>query len=566
MFSKSTDNAAAWMFFIGAPLATVFLMMSNVTDPVNAPKLFIVGGLAFSVFSILIFFNMREAIREYKLFLIFVLFFLLSAFNAVINSSLPLAQNIYGSFGRNTGLVAYLALSLIALGALNLRDLKSFHKVIMGLQFAGIINVIYCAWVLSFGDFLSWNNPYGKILGLFGNPDFISAFLGIFITSLIATAAAPSATTRYRILSTGISFLAFFEVIRSHAIQGIVVTLGGLSFVGFFLIRSKFKSNLVHVGYVGVISGVGILGILGTLQKGPFSFIYKTSVSLRGAYWDAGLSMGLNNPLTGVGMDGYGDWYRRARSLDAATVLPGPKTVTNASHNVVIDFFAYGGYPLLLGYLGIMTITLVAIFRVIRRSRTFEPIFVAMVSAWACYQVQSLISINQVGLAIWGWLLAGSLVAYESATRGSQETTGKSNLINTKSRPMPSTSVFSPQLVAGLGAVLGLIISVPPLSADMKWRSALNSQNATAALTALESGYLTPSDSQRMAQAVQLFVTNSLPNQAYEVAKKAVEFNPDYFDAWKQLYFLPNATLEDKSLAVINMKRLDPFNPDVTAQ
>jgi hypothetical protein len=566
MFSKPTDNATAWLFFVGAPLATVFLMMSNVTDPVNAPKLFIVGGLAFSVFSILIFFNTREAIREYKLFLVLVLFFLVAAFNAVINSSLPLTQNIYGSFGRNTGLVAYLALSFIALGALNQRDLKSFHKVILGLQLAGLINVIYCAWVLAFGDFLPWNNPYGKILGLFGNPDFISAFLGIFITTLVATAVSPSATTRYRILSVGISLLAFFEIIRSHAIQGIVVTLGGLSLVGFFLIRSKFKSNLVHVGYVGVISGVGILGILGTLQKGPFSFIYKTSVSLRGAYWDAGLSMGLNNPFTGVGMDGYGDWYRRARSLDAATVLPGPKTFTNASHNVVIDFFAYGGYPLLLSYLGIMSITLLAIFRVIRRSRTYEPIFVAMVSAWACYQVQSLISINQVGLAIWGWLLAGSLVAYESATRGSQETTGKSNLINTKSRPLPSTVVFSPQLIAGIGMAVGLIISVPPLSADMKWRSALNSQNASAALTALESGYLTPSDSQRMAQAVQLFVTNNLPDQAYEVAKKAVEFNPDYFDAWKQLYFLPNATLEDKSLAVINMKRLDPFNPDVTAQ
>jgi hypothetical protein len=33
-------------------------------------------------------------------------------------------------------------------------------------------------------------------------------------------------------------------------------------------------------------------------------------------------------------------------------LLPGPKTITNASHNVVIDFFAYGGFPLLIAYLG----------------------------------------------------------------------------------------------------------------------------------------------------------------------------------------------------------------------
>jgi O-antigen ligase len=62
--------------------------------------------------------------------------------------------------------------------------------------------------------------------------------------------------------------------------------------------------------------------------------------------------MGKEHPLTGVGMDSYGDWYRRARSENAATVLPGPKTITNAAHNVVIDFFAFGGWPLLLAYLG----------------------------------------------------------------------------------------------------------------------------------------------------------------------------------------------------------------------
>jgi hypothetical protein len=57
--------------------------------------------------------------------------------------------------------------------------------------------------------------------------------------------------------------------------------------------------------------------------------------------------MGMDHPLNGIGMDAYGDWYRRARSEQAATVMPGPKTITNAAHNVVIDIFAYGGLPTL---------------------------------------------------------------------------------------------------------------------------------------------------------------------------------------------------------------------------
>jgi hypothetical protein len=52
-------------------------------------------------------------------------------------------------------------------------------------------------------------------------------------------------------------------------------------------------------------------------------------------------------------------------------------------------------------------------------------------------------------------------------------------------------------------------------------------------------------------------------DQAYTYAKKGVEFNPDYFDAWKMLYYVSKSTDADKALALKNLKRLDPFNPDV---
>jgi hypothetical protein len=55
-------------------------------------------------------------------------------------------------------------------------------------------------------------------------------------------------------------------------------------------------------------------------------------------------------------------------------------------------------------------------------------------------------------------------------------------------------------------------------------------------------------------------------DQAREIALKATEYNPDYFDAWKLVYFLSNTTEEEKALALENMKRLDPRNPDVLAQ
>jgi O-antigen ligase len=566
MFTKASEKTASLLILVGAPFVCLFITLESVTDPVNATKLTVAGGLGFALFSIFIAFAGKGNFLQFKYFLIAACLFLLASINAALNSSSPMAQNIYGAYGRNTGLVAYSVLSMVAIGALLLRSESSFSRIIWGLQFAGLVNVIYCAWVILFGDFLSWNNPYGNILGLFGNPNFISAFLGMFITTLMAFSVAKTASWRYRVVAVLVGAIAFYEVVDSHSIQGIVVTAGGIAIVGFFAIRAYLKNVLFTYGYLLAVGIVGVFAIFGTLQKGPLSFVYKTSVSLRGEYWRAGLTMGMDNPLTGVGMDSYGDWYRRARSESAATVLPGPRTVTNASHNVVIDFFAYGGWPLLLAYLAILTLAAIAIVKVFLRAKSYNSTFVAMVAAWACYQVQSLISINQIGLAIWGWLLTGALIAYEFATRPSvvEEKAPISGRVRLKQGT--SSGVISPQLVAGIGAVVGLLTAVPPMSADTKWRTAIISNDSNKVIAALELGYLSPADSARYAQAVQLFANSNLMEQAHDIALKGVEFNPDYFDAWKILYFLSNSTEAEKAQAVENMKRLDPRNPDVLAQ
>ena len=566
MFNKAAEKTASSILLIGTPFTSLFIVLQSVTDPVNATKLAVAGALGFSLFSLFLAFAGRALFSQHKYFLLASLLFLLASINAAFTSDAPLAQNFYGAYGRNTGLIAYLVLSMVAIGALLLKSEGNFKKIIWGLQFAGVVNVVYCAWVIVFGDFLSWANPYGNILGLFGNPNFISAFLGMFITTLMAFAASKHASWKYRIGAVALGLVAYYEIVDSSSIQGIVVTFGGIAIVGFFAIRAYIKQIVVTYLYLVAVAVVGVIAVFGTLQKGPLSFVYKTSVSLRGEYWRAGLKMGSEHPLTGVGMDSYGDWYRRARSENAATILPGPKVVTNASHNVVIDFFAYGGWPLLLAYLSMLLLAAIAVIKVLRRTKSYNPVFVAMVAAWTCYEVQSLISINQIGLAVWGWLLTGALVSYEVATRPDTASETAPTSAKTKLQSPRNTGIISPQLVAGIGAVIGLLIAVPPLSADTKWRSAIESKDATKVIATLESGYMNPTDSARLVQAVSLFANSNLADQAHQIALKGVEFNPDYFDAWFQLYSLPNSTEDEKALALKNMKRLDPLNPDVTVR
>ena len=563
MLNIAVEKTLSWIIGIGGLATSVFILWGVVTDPVNATKHFLLGAFAVSAFSLSMISGYRVIWRDSKLALAFTAIFLLSSVNAVLNSESPLVQNLYGSFGRNTGFMSYLFFSLIFIAALVIRQKKSFEFLLRGLLLAGLLNVVYCLWAWQVGDFVGWSNPYNTILGTFGNPNFIGAFLGIFVSALVAYLAASGTKLWVRILGGIVVLTTLLEIKHSNAIQGIVVAAGGISLVLFFLIRSKFNSIVPTLAYVFFVAVSGVFAVMGALQKGPLTdLIYKTSVSLRGEYWNAGINMGREFPLTGVGMDSYGDWYRSLRR-DSALVLPGPGTVTNAAHNVFLDLLAYGGWPLFFSYVALTIVTVISIFKVMARSKSYDWVFVSLSVSWICYQAQALISINQIGLAIWGWILTGAVIAYEISTRADIDRESQKDIKVKKTKKAYKGEIFSPQLIAFLGLVFGGILAVPPLSADMKWSSALKSGSVQVVEAGLQPGYLNPANVNKYSQAVQLFESNQLPDYAYKYSKIAVEFNPNAFDAWKLLYYISKSTPEDKELALENMKRLDPKNPSV---
>ena len=566
MINQVAERTIARVLGIGSAFVAVVVVTGTVTDPVNVTKLFALGGVAAGAFAVLLAFGTRQLWIESKALLIFSAILILAGINAIVNSTGPLVQNIYGVYGRNTAFITYVLLIFLALSASILRRTSSFTILIWGLFAAGIANVFYCLWAVLFGDFIPWSNPYGNILGTFGNPNFIGAFLGLFAASLVAYALKPGMRVEFRIGSVIVFLIAVYEIIDSSAIQGRVVVAAGLAIVGFYLVRSKFERAFAQIGYLIFVAIGGVFALLGALQIGPLTkYIYKTSVSLRGEYWQAGWNMGSDHPLTGVGFDTYGDWYRRARDTQAL-ILPGPNTTTNAAHNVPFDVFAFGGWPLFAAYLAILTLSVIAIVKVTIRAKKYDGVFVTLTTAWVCYQLQSIISINQIGLAIWGWLFGGALIAYERATRhtksDNQVSTGQQRAGRVVLKQQSET-IISSTLIAGIGAVIGLIIACPPYSADSKWRSALTSQNLQKVEEALAPGYLNPSNSYKYANAVQLLESSKLYDLAYKYAKIGVEFNPDHFDSWKMLYFISKTTAEEKAVALENMKRLDPNNPNV---
>jgi hypothetical protein len=228
-----------------------------------------------------------------------------------------------------------------------------------------------------------------------------------------------------------------------------------------------------------------------------------------------------------------------------------------------MDIFSGGGFPLFVIYLLISALVIQSVIKIAKRNQSYDAVFVALTVGWTCYQAQSLISINQIGLAVWGWLFGGALIAYEISSRnpnfyiGEAQGVKKSKGIR-KSQNSSGETPAGVTLIAFIGFVVGIVVASPPAISDAKWRSALSSGNIDKIQTALGSW---PKDSSRLAQATGILSDNKLDDLAYKYAKLGTEINPDFFDAWRLLAAMKLATDADKKLSAENLYRLDPMNP-----
>jgi hypothetical protein len=349
--------------------------------------------------------------------------------------------------------------------------------------------------------------------------------------------------------------LTIYVISETASQQGFLVLLVGSSLsLGLFVYHNSRVLGLLYLA----LSAVGFACVLmGTLNKGPLaSLLYKDSVTYRGDYWRAGWKMTLENPIFGVGLDSYGDWYRRSRTIEA-TLRRGPEITSNAAHNVFLDISSNGGFPLVLLYIALMALVVLSAIKVIKRSEGFNAVFVGLFAGWIAFQAQSIISINQIGLALWGWVFSGLIVGYEINTRGSRELPDRKI---GKSATNPVQASAATTLAAFIGLMIGVLIGMPPYLASAKYKGALETSNPT---VIQDAAYIWPIDPSRMTQVAMTLNQNKLEDQGLKVALDAVERFPDNFLAWAILSNMNKASEEQKASALVQMKRLDPLNPDL---
>ena len=410
--SKESDRTSSSVrFLLLSVVAVTLVFKTDFYDPFNSAKLmlllvldgWILGHLVNSYRDRPIKFRSGEFISVATLFS-FIICLSISTFLSDVS-----IVGLIGETQRRNGFLSYLGLCLILLFAsrsINFSNILQVYKI--GIC-TGTILSTYGLIQISGRDFVAWDNPYSNMIATLGNPNFASALLALLLLLGMYGSVLKNLPIIFKLLSIYLFGSALISIIISGSRQGLLVIFFSLMF--YISINSFIKYKKLGIFITSICGASGVLALLGMLQIGPLtSLLYKPSVSVRGYYWRAGIEMFKDSPLTGVGVDRYGAFFKQFREVGYPLNYGFEITSSNA-HNTFIQLFATAGVFVGISYLFLIVLIFISGISLIRQSNyEDQKIILGLLATWVGFQAQSLISIDNIGISIWGWLLGGSIL------------------------------------------------------------------------------------------------------------------------------------------------------------
>ena len=541
---------------ITAVLTTIVISPWFTYDPINLPKVVVVTTGGFLFLGVLLS-NTKEItqILGIPLFLFLVFFFIALVINLLFAPS-PFTQKLWGVFGRDNGALSYLALALVLAASASIMNVNHYKKIFFLLPLTAIPISSYSLFQLAGLDPVDWS--YKAAFATLGNVNFLSAFLGMACVAFLSTYFVRDIKRKIRILALLMIPIMLFIIYSTDSIQGFAVFLSGAVVIGFLEVRKRSRYFLYLFSLTTVLSFV--LSVMALLNIGPLAkLIYQPSITFRFDYMHAALKTFVNNPIVGVGLDGFGDWYRNYRGIISA-FRTGTSRTTNSAHNIFLDVASGGGILLLIPTLAIFIYAALVSIKALRKVENQDPVFVGLIAVWVGYLVQSLISINQIGVGIWGWIFTGVISGYARclgvAERPGLNSSFKvNNFKNSGKREFAKLDAKSSISVFILGT-LGFTLSFLPFKADMDIRAAYNRGDLRSMIEALDSPGVT---SFHLSQVTFQAGQSGFPDQGDEVSKKLVLRFPRDFGGWITRYSRSGNDLSSSLIAKQKVESLDPY-------
>jgi len=448
---KFKDVAALNWFLAGLFFITLYFQ-TNLADPFNSPKMWAL--FLFSAYSIGHIFTLKDKIftnQVIKTSLILITIFVSAIFLVAFATDVKTIA-FFGETYRRNGSLSYLGLSIFFIGFMLLIRNYNVKKIYTVTFVIALISIIYGTLQTTGNDFVDWVNPHNSLIGTQGNPNFAAAAMAIMAVISTSVIFLKKLSHFQKILGATIALALLVLIYRSNARQGLFSYAIGLSVMVLIILFTKNKKLGMLTSVLGSV--LFVFSILGMLQIGPLKLLYKPSITVRGYYWQAAIEMLKENPILGVGMDRYGAHFLEKREVGYPLNYGFQITSSNA-HNSFLQFFATGGVLLGGSYVILTTWILLQAIKGLKSRAGDERVNLAVLfSAWVAFQAQSFVSIDNLGLAIWGWVLGGAIIGLSCS----------SSEIANQERELYRTKINDINLrrltVSGLATILTLFIVV----------------------------------------------------------------------------------------------------------
>lgn len=532
-------------FLVAIPLLTTIVVTPGLTTEAQILGKFTFFAIA--VMSLVILLNQKGTLKFDKFWAGICLAIIVGFLASTMAQGQNLSEQLFGVYGRNNGLILLISSMVFFLISVSQKIKALEDLTLKRLSQAGWFVLAYF-YIQFFGwDLIPWDQIYGTPVSTLGNPNFLSAFISLIILANFGNFITSKGDRKSLILFLSFCLLAIIALFLTNSQQGILLLL-----VGAWILLGKFffeKGKRLIIRSWMAITVVSFAAVaLGVANIGIGQRIFQEySLAIRREYWLAGISMFKDKPIFGNGFDSYLYNFDANKSENFVKNY-GESLTSSSAHNVYIDSLQGSGFAGLL-YLALnFLVTVLATKRALRGGAS-QSYWILLI-IWILIQVQSLISIQNVAINAWQWLIAGVLVSNreESIKKIEKRTIRELRVLprGIKIRRLILTPIF----------LVVLFLSPLALIQDIKFAGAIKTSNGSA-LIDLSKTF--PFDTYRANYTARALEDGKYWHWAIKVAKESVRNNPQNKEGWLLIFNSRVATFKERELAREAIMRLDPF-------
>jgi hypothetical protein len=169
-----------------------------------------------------------------------------------------------------------------------------------------------------------------------------------------------------------------------------------------------------------------------------------------------------------------------------------------------------------------------------------------------------MVSIDQIGLSVWGWALAGTIIGFHkslSVCKNFDDYT--SEKVDPKMPLVRGDKLYLSKILTLITSIILVPLIIAPLQRDVEWARTLEKATVQGLISTSKKF---PIDESRLVQAASILANNGYPKESLDLSIGTTKFKERSYFAWRFIYENPNSTANQKMNARSRIEILDPLS------